>query len=93
LRRTLQDLGCSLEECAFIGDDLPDLAVLRAVGLPVAVGNAVAEVRSAATVILTANGGFGAIREFAETLLRSRGEWTALVEAYVAARSTDGTAA
>ncbi len=89
LRRALQDLGCSLEECAFIGDDLPDLAVLRAVGLPVAVGNAVAEVRTAATLTLTARGGFGAIREFAETLLRARGEWTTLVEAYVSSRAVD----
>ncbi len=89
LRRALRDLACSLEECAFIGDDLPDLAVLRVVGLPVAVGNAVAEVRNAATLTLTKAGGFGAIREFAETLLRARGQWTALVEAYVSARTTD----
>jgi len=93
LRRVLQDLGCSLDECAFIGDDLPDLAVLRAVGLPVAVGNAVPEVRREATLTLAARGGFGAIREFAETLLRARGQWTELVEAYVAARATDGDAA
>ena len=87
LRRMLEELECSLDECAFIGDDLPDLAVLRVVGLPVAVGNAVPEVRRTATLQLTARGGFGAVREFAEALLHARGEWIDLVDAYVAKRS------
>ena len=89
LRRVLAGLGCTLDECAFLGDDLPDLAVLRQVGLPVAVGNAVAEVRRASTLQLRACGGFGAVREFAEALLGARGEWTDLVEAYVAQRSIE----
>ncbi len=93
LRKLLADLDCGLDECAFIGDDLPDLSVLRVVGLPVAVGNAVREVRRTATLQLQARGGFGAIREFAEALLSARGEWTDLVEAYVAARSEDATTA
>jgi 3-deoxy-D-manno-octulosonate 8-phosphate phosphatase (KDO 8-P phosphatase) len=87
LRTALADLHCSLDECAFIGDDLPDLSVLRAVGLPVAVGNAVPEVRRTALLQLQARGGHGAVREFAEALLTARGEWTDRVEAYVAQRS------
>ena len=87
LRRLLDTLGCPLEHCAFVGDDLPDLAVLRAVGLPVAVGNAVPEVRRAATLQLAARGGYGAVREFAEALLQARGEWIDLVEAYVSKRA------
>ncbi len=87
LRRVLDDLGCTLAECAFVGDDLPDLSVLRAVGLPVAVGNAVPEVRRAAVLQLNAGGGYGAVREFAEALLQARGEWVDRVEAYVTARS------
>lgn len=87
LRDTLLRLGCALDECAFLGDDLPDLAVLRQVGLPVAVGNAVPEVRRCAKLQLNARGGFGAVREFAEALLTARGEWSDRVEAYVAARS------
>lgn len=90
LRRLLSELQCSVHECAFVGDDLPDLAVLRVVGLPVAVGNAVPEVRRAAHLQLSARGGFGAIREFAEALLQARGEWSDMVEAYVLKRS-DGT--
>ena len=87
LRRVLDDLGCTLAECAFVGDDVPDLSVLRAVGLPVAVGNAVPEVRRAAVLQLNAGGGCGAVREFAEALLQARGEWVDRVEAYVTARS------
>ena len=86
LKRILGDLECTLDEVAFLGDDLPDLAVMREVGLPVAVGNAVTEVRRCATLQLTARGGFGAVREFAEALLNARGEWTDLVERYVASR-------
>lgn len=89
LRRILAEIDCSLEEVAFLGDDLPDLAVMREVGLPVAVGNAVTEVRRCATLQLTARGGFGAVREFAEALLHARGEWTDLVERYVASRRED----
>jgi 3-deoxy-D-manno-octulosonate 8-phosphate phosphatase (KDO 8-P phosphatase) len=73
-------------EAAFVGDDLPDLAILRHVGLPVAVGNAVPEIRAVATVQLQRDGGRGAVREFAEALLRARGEWEAVVERYVRER-------
>jgi 3-deoxy-D-manno-octulosonate 8-phosphate phosphatase (KDO 8-P phosphatase) len=89
LRRILADLGCALEEVAFLGDDLPDLSVMRSVGLPVAVGNAVAEVRRTALLQLVGTGGRGAIREFAEALLEARGEWMDLVERYVASRSVE----
>jgi 3-deoxy-D-manno-octulosonate 8-phosphate phosphatase (KDO 8-P phosphatase) len=89
LRRILTELQCTLDEVAFVGDDLPDLAVLREVGLPVAVGNAVIEVRRAARLQLTARGGHGAVREFSEALLTARGEWTDLVESYVASRRDD----
>jgi 3-deoxy-D-manno-octulosonate 8-phosphate phosphatase (KDO 8-P phosphatase) len=89
LRRIISEIPCTLDECAFLGDDLPDLGVMRAVGLPVAVGNAVAEVRRTAQLQLSARGGFGAVREFAEALLVARGEWTDLVEQYVAQRNTE----
>ncbi len=87
LKRLLAARGLTMAEVAFVGDDLPDLGVLRLVGLPVAVGNATAEVRRTATLQLTRTGGAGAVREFCEVLLRARGEWDAQVEAYVASRS------
>jgi len=79
--------GIAPSEAAFVGDDFPDLAVLRLVGLPVAVGNAVPEIRDVCTVRLTRHGGRGAIREFAELLLKARGQWEQVTEAYVQERS------
>ena len=88
-RRILERHGIAPDEAAFIGDDFPDLAVMRIVGLPVAVANAVPEITRIARVRLTRHGGRGAVREFAELLLTARGEWASLTEAYVAERSVD----
>ncbi len=84
LDKMLAQFGIDPADAAFVGDDLPDLAVLRAVGMPVAVANATAEVKEAACVHLTRSGGYGAVREFAELLLTARGDWTSTVEQYVA---------
>ena len=89
LVRLLDRLGISPSETAFVGDDFPDLAVLRAVGLPVAVANAVPEVRDACALQLTRAGGRGAVREFAELLLKARGDWERVVGRYVAERSIE----
>jgi 3-deoxy-D-manno-octulosonate 8-phosphate phosphatase (KDO 8-P phosphatase) len=89
LRRLATQFDVTLDEVAFVGDDLPDLAVLRVVGLPVAVGNAVEEVRRTAQLQLSAHGGRGAVREFTEALLEARGEWTDAVERYVHSRTID----
>jgi len=86
LAALLERLGIGWDEVAFVGDDLPDLGVLRRVGLPVVVANASAEVRAIAKLQLTRTGGAGAVREFCEALLRARGEWETQVEAYVASR-------
>jgi 3-deoxy-D-manno-octulosonate 8-phosphate phosphatase (KDO 8-P phosphatase) len=79
--------GIAPSEAAFVGDDFPDMAVLRLVGLPVAVGNAVPEIRAACKVQLTRKGGAGAVREFAELLLKARGQWEEVTEQYVRERS------
>jgi 3-deoxy-D-manno-octulosonate 8-phosphate phosphatase (KDO 8-P phosphatase) len=83
----LERNGITPAEAAFVGDDYPDLAILRVVGMPVAVENAVDDVKEIARVQLKRAGGNGAIREFTELLLRARGEWRAIVERYVAERS------
>jgi 3-deoxy-D-manno-octulosonate 8-phosphate phosphatase (KDO 8-P phosphatase) len=87
LQRLLRKHRVDATDAAFIGDDLPDLDVLRLVGLPVAVNNATREVREAAQVHLLKDGGHGAVREFAELLLTARGEWGTLCAQYLAARS------
>lgn len=86
----LDRYGLQTSEAAFIGDDFPDLPVLRVVGLPVAVANAVSEIRAASALQLTKNGGAGAVREFCELLLEARGEWKGVTDAYVAERSLPG---
>lgn len=86
-RRILERHGVLPEETAFVGDDFPDMGILRLVGLPVAVGNAVPEIRKVCKVQLERHGGRGAVREFTELLLKARGEWDAVVERYVASRS------
>jgi 3-deoxy-D-manno-octulosonate 8-phosphate phosphatase (KDO 8-P phosphatase) len=89
VRRLAQRVGVSMQDVACVGDDLPDLGVMREVGLPVAVANASAEAAAAATLRLTRGGGFGAVREFAELLLRARGQWENLVQWYVSSRDTE----
>lgn len=87
LRAVLDEHGVTAEQTAFVGDDVPDLPILRAVALPVAVGNAVPEIRDVCTVQLEQHGGRGAVREFAELLLRARGEWQRALDLYLAARA------
>lgn len=93
LRELAERFGVSLDEVAFVGDDYPDMGVLRSVGLPVAVGNAAPAVQEVATLRLERRGGQGAVREFAELLLRARGDWDDVVERYVAGVSAPMDAA
>ena len=94
IRRIADAQGIALDEMAFVGDDLPDVGALRAVGLPVLVGNATEDARRAAPhgVQLVRRGGGGAVREFAELLLRARGQWEEMTERYVAATTSDAPA-
>jgi len=90
IRGILDRLGLEWDQVAMLADDLPDLAVLRRVALPAAVANATGEVRRVALWQGERRGGEGAVREFCEALLKARGEWDGLVEAYVRARDDDG---
>lgn len=78
----LQRRGIAWEEAAFVGDDLADLPVLRKVGLPIAVANAVPEVKEVAAHVTSAAGGHGAVREVVEALLRARGQWADTLARY-----------
>ncbi|HYR08953.1 MAG TPA: HAD-IIIA family hydrolase [Longimicrobium sp.] len=86
LTAILEKNGIAWEDTAFLGDDLPDIAVLRRVGLPAVVGNATSDARAFALWHGTREGGRGAVREFAEALLTARGEWADAVKAYVSER-------
>jgi 3-deoxy-D-manno-octulosonate 8-phosphate phosphatase (KDO 8-P phosphatase) len=69
--------GVSLEEVAFIGDDLPDLTSIMAVGFGVAVADAAGELLAAADYVTQKPGGRGAFREVVEKLLKESGRWEA----------------
>ena len=74
-----QSLNLNLDQICFIGDDFSDLAVIRAVGLGVAVANAVEEVKKSADHITKLSGGQGAVRELVETILKSKQRWEDIV--------------
>ena len=70
--KLMQRVGVQADACAFVGDDLPDLAVMKRCGLAVAVANAVAAVKECAHYVTSTAGGRGAVREFCELVLESR---------------------
>ena len=70
-----KSMNLGLEEVCYIGDDLTDLPVIRAVGLGVAVADAVGELLESADLVTDTAGGQGAVRELIETILRSTGRW------------------
>ena len=76
----IQKAGVSDSAVAFIGDDLPDIPLLRRVGLAVAVGDAVPEVKKVAHYTTKALAGHGAIREAIELILKSKGIWEAMID-------------
>ena len=82
LEKLLAARGVDWGEVALLGDDLADLSPLRRVGLAATVANGVLEVRRVATWQSSKEGGRGAVREFAEALLRARGQWDGLVDEY-----------
>ena len=71
----LATLSLQPAQAAVLGDDLPDLPMMRLAGYPMAVADAVPEVRRAATFVTTRAGGDGAVREVVEHLLTARGRW------------------
>lgn len=82
LNGILRATGKSLEQTCAIGDDLPDLPILNAVGLAIAVADACPEVREAAAFVTIANGGAGAVREAIEWLLKAQNAWADVLKRF-----------
>jgi 3-deoxy-D-manno-octulosonate 8-phosphate phosphatase (KDO 8-P phosphatase) len=76
----LRKAGVTDLSVAYIGDDLPDLPLLRRAGLAIAVGDAVPEVKEAAHYTTRAVAGKGAVRESIEVILKSKGIWEEMIE-------------
>jgi 3-deoxy-D-manno-octulosonate 8-phosphate phosphatase (KDO 8-P phosphatase) len=76
----LRVAGVSDSAVAYIGDDLPDIPLMRRAGLAVAVGDAVPEVKDAAHYTTKAVAGRGAVREAVELILKSKGLWQSMID-------------
>ena len=72
----IESLGITARECAYVGDDVPDLPLLNYVGVSIAVANAVGALHEQCDITTSATGGAGAVREVCELLLASRGDVT-----------------
>ena len=86
MEKLLAQKGLSWAEVAYMGDDIADLPVLRRVGLPFTVADACPEVKAAASMVTSAIGGHGAVREVVVALLTARGEWEESVATYLRER-------
>jgi len=82
LQGILNELQLSPAQVCYIGDDLPDLPAVRAVGFGVAVADGCAELRQAARYVTKQPGGCGAVRETIELILKAQTRWEDLIQAY-----------
>ncbi len=74
-KKLMKEFRLRDEEVCFVGDDLPDLALLKRVGFAVTVPNAVHEIKKVAHYITQKQGGHGAVREVIELILKTQGKW------------------
>lgn len=83
LKALLAELDLTFEQVAYCGDDLPDLAPIKCVGLGISVPNAPAYIREHADWVTTRHGGFGAVREICDALLELQGHWASVLDTYL----------
>lgn len=83
LNELLANIGISLAECAYIGDDWPDIKALQSVGFAVAVANANGEVIKWVDMVTTRSGGEGAVRELCDLILKATGRYDDILASYV----------
>ena len=82
-REIAKDQNLQLEQVCFIGDDLTDIPVIKAVGLGVAVADAAEETKMAAAHRTKLSGGHGAVRETVEMILKAKNRWADVIQRYV----------
>ena len=82
LDEILAEAQVSADECAYIGDDVGDIPVMRRVGFAVAVADAVEETKQAAHHVTQLKGGHGAVREVCDLILKAQGRWEELMERF-----------
>ena len=77
-----EELGVRDNEIAYVGDDLPDLPVMRKVAVAIAVADAVEEVKAVAKHVTKNSGGHGAVRDAIEYLCKEMGVWQQVLDRY-----------
>ena len=82
-KKILKELKVKEDEVCFVGDDLPDLPVLKRVGFAVAVKNAAPELKRHADYVTRKKGGQGAVREVVELILKKKGLWRKIIATYI----------
>ena len=81
-KQIMEELNLQPEQVCYIGDDLPDLALIQYVGLGAAVSDAAEDVKVASDYVTKAAGGRGAVRELVELILRFQQRWEDLIQKY-----------
>ena len=76
----LKKAELSWEDACFMSDDINDLAVLKRVGLPIAVANARQEVKAVAKYVTKAHGGQGAVREVCDKIIDANSKWPRVIQ-------------
>ena len=79
----IAEAGVGEDEAAFIGDDVTDIPLMERAGFAVAVADAVPETLAAAHFVTKNSGGFGAVREVCELILKAQGLWDDLMKRYI----------
>ncbi|MFL6231413.1 MAG: KdsC family phosphatase [Pyrinomonadaceae bacterium] len=82
-REVLEAAGVTQDETAVVGDDVTDIPLMRRAALAVAVADATADTRAHAHYVTQLPGGFGAVREVCELILKAQGKWEELMRRYV----------
>lgn len=96
LQELLKDLqadgsNISVQDCAYMGDDLPDIKALQSVGFAATVPNAHSEVINRVDMVTTNAGGCGAVREVCDLILKGHGHYDDFIAGYVLKSDIDGT--
>ncbi len=86
LAEACRQLGVQPTDCAYMGDDWPDLGALAMAGLAVTVPNAHHEVRRRVHLVTQASGGRGAVRELCDVILQAKGQYDTMLQHFLAVR-------
>jgi 3-deoxy-D-manno-octulosonate 8-phosphate phosphatase (KDO 8-P phosphatase) len=81
-KKIMEELQLTPEQVCYIGDDLPDLALIEFFGLGVTVSDGCEEARLAADYVTNLPGGHGAVRELVELILKAQKQWDELIRKY-----------